>query len=172
MKKKIIIGVSAAVIVIMAIAAGIVTGALSKKKSSNDINVSCKAAVTKNEDITCYDWLKKLCNKMGIEADDYRKAAKEYGYITDSDEFSDDDIASGGFMALTSMRAMGEGKMQIYLGTDDEISDNTNIELAINNNLIAEDSLDRGFSDQEADGILDKFDDLYYAKTLCFNLQI
>lgn len=55
MKKKIIIGVSAAVIVIMAIAAGIVTGALSKKKSSNDINVSCKAAVTKNEDITCYD---------------------------------------------------------------------------------------------------------------------
>lgn len=164
MKKKIIIGVSAAVIVIMAIAAGIVTGALSKKKSSNDINVSCKAAVTKNEDITCYDWLKKLCNKMGIEADDYRKAAKEYGYITDSDEFSDDDIASGGFMALTSMRAMGEGKMQIYLGTDDEISDNTNIELAINNNLIAEDSLDRGFSDQEADGILDKFDDLYYGE--------
>ena len=145
MKKKIIIGISASVIVIVAIAAGIVTGISSKKKSSNDINVSCKAAVTKNEDITCYDWLKKLCNKMGVEADDYRKAAKEYGYITDSDEFSNDDIASGGFMALTSMRAMGEGKMQIYLGTDDAISDNTNIELAINNNLIAEDSLDRGF---------------------------
>ncbi len=164
MKKKIIIGVSATVIVIAAIAAGVITGVSSKKKSSNDINVSCKAAVTKNEDITCYDWLKKLCNKMGVEADDYRKAAKENGYITDSDEFSDDDIASGGFMALTSMRAMGEGKMQIYLGTDDEISDNTNIELAINNNLIAEDSLDRGFSDQEADGILDKFDDLYYGE--------
>lgn len=164
MKKKIIIVVSVSVIVIAAIAAGIVTGASSKKKSSNDINVSCKAAVTKNEDITCYDWLKKLCNKTGVEADDYRKAAKEYGYITDSDEFSNDDIASGGFMALTSMRAMGEGKMQIYLGTDDEISDNTNIELAINNNLIAEDSLDRGFSDQEADGILDKFDDLYYGE--------
>ena len=164
MKKKIIIGISASVIVIVAIAAGIVTGISSKKKSSNDINVSCKAAVTKNEDITCYDWLKKLCNKMGVEADDYRKAAKEYGYITDSDEFSNDDIASGGFMALTSMRAMGEGKMQIYLGTDDAISDNTNIELAINNNLIAEDSLDRGFSDQEADGILDKFDDLYYGE--------
>lgn len=164
MKKKIIIGVSAAVIVIVAIAVGIVTGASSKKKSSNDINVSCKAAVTKNEDITCYDWLKKLCNKTGVEAEDYRKAAKEYGYITDSDEFSNDDIASGGFMALTSMRAMGEGKMQIYLGTDDVISDNTNIEIAINNNLIAEDSLDRGFSDQEADGILDKFDDLYYGE--------
>lgn len=104
--------------------------------------------MTKNEDITCYDWFKKLCNKMGVEAENYRKAAKENGYITDSDEFSDDDIASGGFMALTSMRAMGEGKMQIYLGTDDEISDNTNIELAINNNLIAEDSLDRGFSDR------------------------
>lgn len=164
MKKKIIIGVSATVIVIAAIAAGVITGVSSKKKSSNDINVSCKAAVTKNEDITCYDWLKKLCNKMGVEADDYRKAAKEYGYITDSDEFSNDDIASGGFMALTSMRAMSEGKMQIYLGTDDAISDNTNIELAINNNLIAEDSLDRGFSDQEADGILDKFDDLYYGE--------
>ena len=164
MKKKIIIGVSATVIVIVAIAAGIVTGASSKKKSGNDINVSCKAAVTKNEDITCYDWLKKLCNKTGVEAEDYRKVAKEYGYITDIDEFSNDDIASGGFMALTSMRAMGEGKMQIYLGTDDAISDNTNIELAINNNLIAEDSLDRGFSDQEADGILDKFDDLYYGE--------
>ena len=164
MKKKIIIGVSAAVIVIAAIAAGVITGVSSKKKSSNDINVSCKAAVTKNEDITCYDWLKKLCNKMGIEADDYRKAAKEYGYITDSDEFSNDDIASGGFMALTSMRAMGEGKMQIYLGTDDEISDNTNIELAIDKDLIAEDSLDKGFSDEEADAILDKFDDLYYGE--------
>lgn len=164
MKKKIIIGISVSVIVIVAIAAGVITGVSSKKKSSNDINVSCKAVVTKNDDITCYDWLKKLCNKMGVEADDYRKAAKEYGYITDSDEFSNDDIASGGFMALTSMRAMSEGKMQIYLGTDDEISDNTNIELAINNNLIAEDSLDRGFSDQEADGILDKFDDLYYGE--------
>ena len=164
MKKKIIIGVSVAVIVIVAIVTGIVTVASSKKKSSNDINVSCNAAVTKNEDITCYDWLKKLCNKTGVEAEDYRKAAKEYGYITDSDEFSNDDIASGGFMALTSMRAMGEGKMQIYLGTDDAISDNTNIELAINNNLITEDSLDRGFSDQEADGILDKFDDLYYGE--------
>lgn len=164
MKKKIIIGVSVAVIVIVAIVTGIVTGASSKKKSSNDINVSCNAAVTKNEDITCYDWLKKLCNKTGVEAEDYRKAAKEYGYITDSDEFSNDDIASVGFMALTSMRAMGEGKMQIYLGTDDAISDNTNIELAINNNLITEDSLDRGFSDQEADGILDKFDDLYYGE--------
>lgn len=164
MKKKIIIGVSVAVIVIVAIVTGIVTGASSKKKSSNDINVSCNAAVTKNEDITCYDWLKKLCNKTGVEAEDYRKAAKEYGYITDSDEFSNDDIASGGFMALTSMRAMGEGKMQIYLGTDDAISDNTNIELAINNNLITEDSLDRGFSDQETDGILDKFDDLYYGE--------
>ena len=164
MKKKIIIGVSAAVIVIAAIAAGVIMGVSSKKKSSNDINVSCKAVVTKNDDITCYDWLKKLCNKTGVEAEDYRKAAKEYGYITDSDEFSNDDIASGGFMALTSMRAMGEGKMQIYLGTDDAISDNTNIELAINNNLITEDSLDRGFSDQEADGILDKFDDLYYGE--------
>ena len=116
MKKKIIIGVSAAVLVIIAIAAGIVTGALSKKKNSNDINGSCKAAVTKNDDITCYDWLKKLCNKTGVEAENYRKAAKENGYITDSDKFSDDDIASGGFIALTSMRAMGEGKMQIYLG--------------------------------------------------------
>lgn len=164
MKKKIIIGVSATVIVIAAIAAGVITGVSSKKKSSNDINVSCKAVVTKNDDITCYDWLKKLCNKMGVEAENYRKAAKENGYITDSDEFSDDDIASGGFMALTSMRAMGEGKMQIYLGTDDEISDNTNIELAIDKDLIAEDSLDRGFSDQEADGILDKFDDLYYGE--------
>ena len=52
MKKKIIIGVSAAVIVIAAIAAGVITGVSSKKKSSNDINVSCKAVVTKNDDIT------------------------------------------------------------------------------------------------------------------------
>ena len=171
MKKKIIIGVSAAVIVIAAIAAGVITGVSSKKKSSNDINVSCKAVVTKNDDITCYDWLKKLCNKTGIEAEDYRKAAKENGYITDSDEFSNDDIASGGFMALTSMRAMGEGKMQIYLGTDDEISDNTNIELAIDKDLIAEDSLDKGFSDEEADAILDKFDDLYYGEFWPDNIE-
>lgn len=171
MKKKIITGVSAALIVIAAIAAGVITGVSSKKKSSNDINVSCKAVVTKNDDITCYDWLKKLCNKTGVEAENYRKAAKKNGYITDSDEFSDDDIASGGFMALTSMRAMGEGKMQIYLGTDDEISDNTNIELAIDKDLIAEDSLDKGFSDEEADGILDKFDDLYYGEFWPDNIE-
>ena len=171
MKKKIIIGISAAIIVIAAIATGVIMGVSSKKKSSNDINVSCKAAVTKNDDITCYDWLKKLCNKTGIEAEDYRKTAKEYGYITDDDEFSNDDIASGGFMALTSMRAMGEGKMQIYLGTDDEISDNTNIELAIDKDLIGEDSLDKGFSDEEADGILDKFDDLYYGEFWPDNIE-
>lgn len=46
-EEKIIIGVSATVIVIAAIAAGVITGVSSKKKSSNDINVSCKAAVTK-----------------------------------------------------------------------------------------------------------------------------
>lgn len=171
MKKKIIIGVSATVIVIAAIAAGVITGILTKKKSNNDINVSCKAVVTKNDDITCYEWLKKLCNKTGVEAEDYRNAAKEYGYITDSDKFSNDDIASGGFMALTSMRAMGEGKMQIYLETNDEISDDTNIELAINKNLIGEDSLDKGFSDQEAEGILDRFDDLYYGEFWPDNIE-
>lgn len=171
MKKKIVIGISAAVVVVAAIAAGVIMGVSSKKKSSNDINVSCKVAVTKNDDITCYDWLKKLCNKTGVEAEDYRNAAKEYGYITDSDEFSNDDIASGGFMALTSMRAMGQGKMQIYLGTDDEISDNTNIELAIDKDLIGENSLDKGFSDEEADGILDKFDDLYYGEFWPDNIE-
>lgn len=171
MKKKIIIGISAAVVIVAAIAAGVIMSVSSKKKSGNDINVSCKAAVTKNDDITCYDWLKKLCNKTGVEAEDYRNAAKEYGYITDSDEFSNDDIASGGFMALTSMRAMGEGKMQIYLGTDEEISDNTNIELAIDKELIGENSLDKGFSDEEADGILDKFDDLYYGEFWPDNIE-
>lgn len=171
MKKKIIIGISAAVVIVAAIAAGVIMSVSSKKKSGNDINVSCKAAVTKNDDITCYDWLKKLCNKTGVEAEDYRNAAKEYGYITDSDEFSNDDIASGGFMALTSMRAMGQGKMQIYLGTDDEISDNTNIELAIDKDLIGENSLDKGFSDEEADGILDKFDDLYYGEFWPDNIE-
>ncbi|MEI3202729.1 MAG: hypothetical protein V8S21_12270 [Lachnospira eligens] len=96
MKKKIIIGVSAAVIVIAAIAAGVMLSKSPKKKNSNDINVTCKAVVTKNDDITCYEWLKKLCGKTSVEAEDYRKAAREYGYITDNDEFSNDDIASGG----------------------------------------------------------------------------
>ena len=50
MKKKIIIGVSAAVIVIAAIAAGVIMGVSSKKKSSNDINVSCKAVVTNKDE--------------------------------------------------------------------------------------------------------------------------
>ena len=66
---------------------------------------------------------------------------------------------------------MGEGKMQIYLGSDDEISDNTNIELAIDKDLIAEDSLDKGFSDKEADSILDKFDDLYYGEFWPDNIE-
>ena len=62
------------------------------------------------------------------------------------------------------MRAMGESKMQIYLGTDDDISDKTNMELAVDKELIAEDSLNKGFSDEEADNVLDKFDELYYGE--------
>ena len=127
MKKKLIIGISAAAILIAAIITGVVLSKSPEKKNSDDINVTCKAEVTKDGDITCYEWLKKLCGKTSVEADDYRKAASDYGYITDNDEFNNDDIASGEFIALSAMRAMGESKMQIYLGTDDDISDKTNI---------------------------------------------
>ncbi len=171
MKKKIIIGISAAGIVIAAIIVGIVIGNLSKKKNNDDINVTCKAEITKDGDITCYEWLKKLCEKTAIDADDYRKAAKEYGYITDNDEFNNDDIASGEFIALSAMRAMGENKMQIYLGTDEDITDRTNRELALDKELISEDSLNKGFSDEEAEKVLDKFDDLYYGEFWPNNIE-
>lgn len=164
MKKKLIIGISAAAILIAAIITGVMLSKSPEKKNSDDINVTCKAEVTKDGDITCYEWLKKLCGKTSVEADDYRKAASDYGYITDNDEFNNDDIASGEFIALSAMRAMGESKMQIYLGTDDDISDKTNMELAVDKELIAEDSLNKGFSDEEADNVLDKFDELYYGE--------
>ena len=164
MKKKLIIGISAAAVLIAAIITVVVLSKSPEKKNSDDINVTCKAEVTKDGDITCYEWLKKLCGKTSVEADDYRKAASDYGYITDNDEFNNDDIASGEFIAISAMRAMGESKMQIYLGRDDDISDKTNMELAVDKELIAEDSLNKGFSDEEADNVLDKFDELYYGE--------
>ena len=140
---------------------------------------SDKVKSSKDGDITRFEWMEMLCKKTGMT--DYKnkepyykdvqdnskyypfiQSAVEWKILETSSEFDGESLASGRFIALTAMKSIGEEKIKIYADNDNKVSDNTYIRLAIDNNLIDEDQLSKGFSKEECQQILKAFDSIYF----------
>lgn len=54
--------------------------------------------------------------------------------------------------------------MQIYLGDDSDLTDNDYLKLALDNGLMGDGDLDRRYTPDEAQTVIDKLDSLYYGE--------
>lgn len=144
-------------------------------KSAND-------ASALDAEVTKYEWIAMLCEKNGIteynnqtayfqdvKEDNsyfsYIQAAVEWGIIdAKEDSFNGNVAVEGKEIALTAMRILGQKKIQIYLGTDEKITDDEYIDLAIENGLIEKSQLKEKIEKDECVEILNKFETLYFGE--------
>lgn len=130
-------------------------------------------------DITRYEWMEMLCNQQGLteyqnkmpyfsdvnEKDTcfpYIQSAVEWGLLNVGFDFEGDGYASGRFIALTAMKTIGERKLQIYLGTEDIITEDAYIELAVEHGLIEKTQLVESFSEEECQHVLEALKNAYF----------
>lgn len=132
-------------------------------------------------DITRYEWMEMLCAQTGIteyqsetpyfsdvEKDStyysYLQSAVEWEILDSTTNFDGENYASGKFVALTAMKTIGERKLQIYLDTEKNITDDDYIKLAIEHGLIQEQQLLEGLSIEECEYVLNTLKNLYFGE--------
>ncbi len=132
-------------------------------------------------DITRYEWIEMLCTQTGIteyqsetpyfsdvERDStyysHLQSAVEWEILDASADFEGENYASGKFVALTAMKTIGERKLQIYLDTEDDITDDDYIKLAIEHGLMQEQQLLEGLSIEECEYVLNTLKSLYFGE--------
>lgn len=109
-----------------------------------------------NENIvTRYEWLKMLGEQVGID---------EYTNESPSSNFDGEKYATGEFIGLTAMKAIGESKLQIYLNENNTITDDVYIQLALEHGLVEKEKLQKGFSKEECEQTLEVLQDLYFGE--------
>lgn len=131
--------------------------------------------------VTRYEWMKMLCEQEGlteykndtpyfsdVNKDSvyfpYLQSAVEWGILEIAIDFDGENYASGQFAALTAMKTIGHRKLQIYLDTEDVITDDTYIEQAVIHGLIEKEQLVEGLSIGECEQILENFKILYFSE--------
>ncbi len=93
---------------------------------------------------------------------EFIQSAVEWGLIEADESFHGSDYASGSFIAATAIRSVGDARIRLSLGIDQELKDEDYISIALENGLIQEEQLKRGLTADEAAVIIEKLDELYY----------
>lgn len=156
-----------AVIVIIIITVSIIFIAKTNKKNGTD-------------NINRYEWMSLLCEYEGIS--DYNKSepyyndvdsnndsfkyiqsAVEWSVLDGKGRFDGEDFATGKFMALTSMKAIGEEGLQFYLGEQSELSEKEYLNVAVELGLISKSDYKKKYTLDEAQEFLDKLDEIRYS---------
>ena len=131
--------------------------------------------------VTRYEWLEMLGQQLGMneytnaspyfsDVDPenpyypYVQSAAEWNVIDVASDFEGENCASGKFIALTAMRAIGESKLKICLDLKDAVTDDTFIELAVEYGLIEEERLQKIFYKEECERILGILQNLYFGE--------
>lgn len=130
-------------------------------------------------DFTRYEWIKLLCEKVGVtdyqnktpyfddvaadnEYFNYIQAAVEWEVIEDGEKFYGDYCVSGEFVAMTTMKSISKEKMEIYLESDEEVTDKKYLEVAEEVGLVSKEDLDKCYALIEAQMVLEKLDGLIF----------
>ena len=175
MNKKRIIILMLFIVAISTLVGIVITYGISKMRMAD------KAEFVNEGNITRYEWIEMLCTQTGIteyqsetpyfsdvEKDStyysHLQSAVEWEILDASADFDGENYASGKFVALTAMKTIGERKLQIYLDTRNDITDDDYIKLAIEHGLIQEQQLLEGLSIEECEYVLDTLKSLYFGE--------
>ncbi|MBD5504897.1 MAG: hypothetical protein HDR09_14490 [Lachnospiraceae bacterium] len=131
--------------------------------------------------VSRYEWLEMLGERFGVneyinetpyfrDVDSgnpyfaYIQSAVEGKVLDVSSDFDGERYASGEFIIVTAMKALGESKVQIYLNVDDDITDETYAELAIEHGLVEKEKLKNGFTKEECEQVLETLYNLHFGE--------
>lgn len=170
MNKRIVI---IAVILGILIGLGIVIPVLVQTMNSDKYVSKVKA-----DAVTRYEWLQMLCEQFGIEPDmseeqyfsdveedgtyyGYVQAAVSCGLLENEKTFEGDKLASGKFIALTAMKAMGEYNVKIYMGKQEQLTDKDYLQVANDEDIILTQQWHDTFTEAESRELLIKFGELF-----------
>lgn len=132
-------------------------------------------------EVTRYEWMEMLCEQEGLteyknqapyfsDVDEnsfyfpYLQSAVEWAVLDAAADFDGEKYVSGRFAALTAMKTIGQSKLQIYLDTEEEITDDVYIELAVTHGLIEEKQLAEGLSAEECELVLEVLKNIYFSE--------
>lgn len=142
---------------------------------------ACSANENQTKEQSCltrYEWIEMLTERFGIteyvsEEPYYEdvdvdntyfksiQSAVEWNILNKEQEFQGEEPATGEFIALTSMRAIGKCKVQIYIGTTDEILDEDYLDIALEKDLVKKSQMKKTVTKEEGVIILLKAIELY-----------
>lgn len=124
----------------------------------------------KDSCVTRYEWIEMLCEQFNIEESEtsqltYTDVDEEYeavisnaygrGILSGKGKFEGDEPALGEFIAITTIRAIGESEVKSYLEKD-ELKDDDCIALAIEKELLQKNELQSTFTEEECEVILER----------------
>lgn len=138
-----------------------------------------KGVDRKDEGITRFEWIKMLALEFGVEETNSYESYYEdvnvdnsyYGYVQalveanvldDTKIFDGENEATGEFVAITALRAVGENKIKLFLGKEDSLLNKDYLKLAYENNLIKKKQRDKAITSEEAEKILSRAKELSY----------
>lgn len=130
-------------------------------------------------DVTRFEWVEMLCTQAGMTEYQnktpyfsdinisntyfpYIQSAFEWEILNNDSDFEGDGYASGRFIALTGIKSIGKSKLKIYLDTQNDITDDNCIKLALEHGLIQEEQLSKSFSKEECTQVLKRLKNLYF----------
>lgn len=139
-----------------------------------------------SEEVSRYQWIEMLCEHFGmVEYENeepyfadvnsfdsyftYVQSACEWDVVERSIKFRGDDLATGEFIAVTSLKSLGNSKIQTLVDSDRVLSNDELVKLAIKNNIISDSDLKKNFSVKKCSDILDKINELNYGKVFSEN---
>lgn len=122
--------------------------------------------LTQSFQITYYDQEEPYFKDVNSDSTYFTniQAAYEWGMLEKEKHFHEEEVATGEFVALTAMKAIGLYKVQIYLGLMETPSDEEYLELALQKELVSKERLKKGISQEQAIEIILRARDLYYSE--------
>lgn len=103
--------------------------------------------------ITRHEWIEMLTKQMGMQE-----------YKAETPDFDGAEPATGQFIALTAMKAIGESKFRISFGIEEAVTDDTYMEFALEHGLIEKEKLKKGFTREECEQVLETLKNLYFSE--------
>ena len=138
---------------------------------------------SKKEDeyLNRYEWIQMLCREIGTteyendepffsdisEDGEYFRcvqAATEWGILEPNKYFKGEKYAKGEFVVLTAMKTVHPRKIQLYLDTDETITDKTYLDIAVELELISKKELKKNITKDRAEAILKKLREVYFSE--------
>lgn len=115
-----------------------------------------KPKTEKGEFVTKTEWEKMLSDAFGIT----EQGGKEV-FGKEERRYRGEDLVDGRYAALTAMRMLGQSKLRIYLDTEEFVTEEQMMEIAIRQGLVEKDRLKKKLTGEECQELIALQKELY-----------